>query len=165
VGRPPYHSFLGFEVGSHTQSHARLADVSDPARLELEITGSKRAIEKELGTECRYFAWPFGRWRDVGEEAIDMVVSSGYHGCFGGYRGSVICGKTTPWRIPRHHLDASWPWAHIRYFACGMVRLRRSARPETPIVISKGRRLLSGFLNSPLPAERPSEITENHPPA
>jgi len=48
---------LGFEVGSHTKSHARLSAIStDPGFLRDEIAGSKRQIETELGVECKYIA-------------------------------------------------------------------------------------------------------------
>lgn len=109
----------GFEVGSHTRTHARLSGLSAPSQLEEEIIGSKRDIADRLGSECRYIAWPYGRKCDIHQAAVDMIAKAGYLGCFGGFRGSVKAGKTHPFSIPRHHLEANWPWKHIRYFAYG----------------------------------------------
>ena len=109
----------GFEIGSHTRTHAKLGDLADPVRLEEEIAGSKRDLEEKLGSECRYIAWPYGRKCDIREAALAAIVKAGYHGCFGGFRGSVKAGKTNPFSIPRHHLEADWPWQHVRYFAYG----------------------------------------------
>lgn len=109
----------GFEVGSHTRTHAKLSELSDPHQLEEEIGGSKRDIEERLGSECKHIAWPYGRKCDIHGAALVAVANAGYHGCFGGFRGSVKAGKTNPFSIPRHHLEADWPWTHVRYFAYG----------------------------------------------
>lgn len=50
----------GMTIGSHTCSHARLADL-DVAAAERELSESKAAIERELSVPCRHFAAPFGR--------------------------------------------------------------------------------------------------------
>jgi peptidoglycan/xylan/chitin deacetylase (PgdA/CDA1 family) len=110
---------LGIEIGSHTVSHRRLAAIADPIALDVEIAGSKAIIESNLRVECKYIAWPFGGIADVHEPAIAAVARAGYRGCFGGFRGSVNPGVTSAFRIPRHHLDAGWPWSHVRYFASG----------------------------------------------
>ena len=110
----------GLEVGSHTRTHARLADISnDPSRLEYELAGSKRDIERALGGPCRYIAWPFGTRSDVDDASLRKVVEVGYEACFGAFRGSVVPGRTDRFRIPRHQFEAQWPLRHIRYFAAG----------------------------------------------
>ncbi len=109
----------GFEVGSHTRSHANLAEASRMGKLEEEVLGSKQDIEQRLGTTCKYIAWPYGRKRDINKASIQAIVQAGYRACFGAFRGSIYAGKTNPFQIPRHHLEASWPWKHVRYFAHG----------------------------------------------
>lgn len=109
----------GIEVGSHTRTHPRLAEVTGPAQLRSEIVDSKRELEDRLGTECRYFSWPFGRRTDVSRAALDLISESGYEACFGAYRGRVEPGTTDRWSIPRHHFEPHWPLAHIRYFLSG----------------------------------------------
>ena len=51
----------GFEIGSHSATHAMLTDVS-PAGLRREIAESKRALEDMLGLPIRHFSCPGGRW-------------------------------------------------------------------------------------------------------
>jgi hypothetical protein len=109
----------GFEIGSHTRTHANLTEVALAGKLEEEIAGSKGEIERRLRAACPYFAWPFGRKRDINKIALEAVVKAGYQACFGAFRGSIHAGRTDPFQIPRHHLEAGWPWKHVRYFACG----------------------------------------------
>lgn len=108
----------GFEVGSHTQSHPRLSEIA-AQELEKEVAESKRAIEDRLGAECSYIAWPGGRRADVDERFFAAVRAVGFKACFGGFRGSVVPSQTNRFSIPRHHLEASWPLSHVRYFAAG----------------------------------------------
>ena len=113
-------SSCGMEIGAHTRSHRRLVDISsDPVALQDEIVGCKRDIEENLDTDCRYFAWPFGRLTDVDDAAIDAVRAAGFEACFGVYRAPIVPGKTDMFRLPRHHFEAQWPHAHFRYFAAG----------------------------------------------
>ena len=109
----------GFEVGSHTRSHANLAEVPRLGRLKEEVAGSKQDIEQRLGTACKYIAWPYGRKRDINKASTQAIVQAGYQACFGAFRGSIYAGQTNAFQIPRHHLEADWPWKHIRYFAHG----------------------------------------------
>lgn len=109
----------GFEVGSHTRTHARLAAVNDAA-LEDEIAGSRRDIEEHLGVQCKYISWPFGTHRDVSARALEVVAGAGYSACFGAFRGSIYPGQTPGlFAIPRHHFEVQWPRSHIRFFATG----------------------------------------------
>jgi len=67
---------FGLAIGSHTRSHARLTDL-DRATAREEIAGSKAELEARLGTEVRYFAYPYGKE----DPAIrDLVVGAGYLG-------------------------------------------------------------------------------------
>lgn len=49
----------GFEIGSHTFTHARL-DRASPDRLEYEIADSRRVLEDGIGARVATFAYPFG---------------------------------------------------------------------------------------------------------
>lgn len=110
----------GFEIGSHTRTHARLSAVSpDRARLNDEVAGSKREIEDRLGQPCAYIAWPYGRSADADIATVRAVESAGYRGCFGAFRGAVVPGETSPFCIPRHHFEADWPASHVYAFAAG----------------------------------------------
>lgn len=49
----------GWEVGSHTVTHARLAELDD-ASVDEELLSSRHAIEDRLGRPCRSIAYPYG---------------------------------------------------------------------------------------------------------
>jgi peptidoglycan/xylan/chitin deacetylase (PgdA/CDA1 family) len=109
----------GFEVGSHTATHARLSEISgSEQRLEDEIAGSKHMLQRMLGTSD-YIAWPYGTRADVDDRAIAMIEKAGYEACFGAFRGQIVHAVTDRFRIPRHHFEPHWPLSHIRYFALG----------------------------------------------
>jgi len=110
----------GYEIGSHTRTHARLKEISyDLSLLEDEIAESKYEIEKHIETKCNFISWPYGRRSDVDDEALKMIRKAGYRACFGGYRGTVIPQQTDIFRIPRHHFEVHWPLAHVMYFVAG----------------------------------------------
>jgi peptidoglycan/xylan/chitin deacetylase (PgdA/CDA1 family) len=74
----------GMEVGSHTVSHARLADLDD-AGLRRELAESKRELEAQLGRPVDLLAYPFNsvraRVRTAAEEAGYRIgVSGTVHG-------------------------------------------------------------------------------------
>jgi peptidoglycan/xylan/chitin deacetylase (PgdA/CDA1 family) len=110
----------GYEIGSHTRTHARFSAISNSQLLlEDEILGSKRDLEAALNYECKYISWPYGRLVDADEESMKMVKRAGYRACFGAYRGTVEKGLTNVYSIPRHHFEVQWPIAHVKYFARG----------------------------------------------
>lgn len=64
----------GWEVGSHTRTHAALTEVDD-ARLDDELRGSKAAVEAALGRPCTTLAYPYGATDD---RVRDAVRRAGY---------------------------------------------------------------------------------------
>ena len=78
LGRAPRAAGPGWEIGSHTRTHARLLGVDD-ARLADELAGSRKRIEAELGQPCRTIAYPFG---EADERVIAAAGDAGYDaGC------------------------------------------------------------------------------------
>ncbi len=51
----------GFEIGSHTLSHADLSKL-DRAEIEEELAGARELIQTRLGTAPESFAYPGGHW-------------------------------------------------------------------------------------------------------
>ena len=49
----------GWEIGSHTVTHARLTELDEDA-LDDELRRSRAAIEDRLGAPCRSIAYPYG---------------------------------------------------------------------------------------------------------
>jgi peptidoglycan/xylan/chitin deacetylase (PgdA/CDA1 family) len=110
----------GYEIGSHTRTHARFSDISHSTQLmSEEILGSKAEIETQLGIPCKYISWPYGQLKDADTISLETVKSAGYTACFGAFRGTVSAEKTDIFSIPRHHFEAQWPLSHIKYFARG----------------------------------------------
>jgi peptidoglycan/xylan/chitin deacetylase (PgdA/CDA1 family) len=54
-------SQAGMTIGSHTKTHALLTSESG-SRIREEIDGSRQALEKQLGTPVKHFAYPDGRF-------------------------------------------------------------------------------------------------------
>jgi peptidoglycan/xylan/chitin deacetylase (PgdA/CDA1 family) len=110
----------GFEIGSHTKTHARLSDISgDPQRMRDEVLGSKQELERRLGVACNYISWPYGTMRDIDAPSLSSIEHAGYRACFSAVRGAIVSHHTDRFRIPRHHFEAQWPMSHIEYFAQG----------------------------------------------
>ena len=68
----------GWEIGSHTITHALLPELDDGA-LEHEVRGSREELEGALGLPCRSIAYPYGAF-DARVRAA--VAAAGYSaGC------------------------------------------------------------------------------------
>lgn len=77
----------GWEIGSHTRTHARLTKLDDRA-LGHELRVSKETCERALGRPCRSIAYPFG---DFNARVSTAAAAVGYEvgaGMPGRYRGS-----------------------------------------------------------------------------
>jgi peptidoglycan/xylan/chitin deacetylase (PgdA/CDA1 family) len=110
----------GFEIGSHTRTHARFSSISsNPQAIEDEIHGSKNDLEAYLNIQCKYIAWPYGTLADSDRTSLSAVSTAGYTACFGAFRGTVKPNETDMFSIPRHHFEVEWPIQHIQYFARG----------------------------------------------
>lgn len=49
----------GFEIASHTKTHAKLAALTDDASLKEELEGSKAALEENVGVVISTLAYPY----------------------------------------------------------------------------------------------------------
>jgi len=78
------------EVGAHTGSHPRLADLSLPDQ-EREIVRSKRWLEEVLGSEVRSFSYPYGLAENYGPETVSIVRRAGFR-----YACAVALEPVTP---------------------------------------------------------------------
>jgi peptidoglycan/xylan/chitin deacetylase (PgdA/CDA1 family) len=87
----------GWEIGSHSRTHARLPLLDDAALAE-ELTGSRERIAAELG-ECRTLAYPFG---EADERVISAARAAGYEAACGlptsfGRSGPLAWPRTGVW--------------------------------------------------------------------
>jgi peptidoglycan/xylan/chitin deacetylase (PgdA/CDA1 family) len=101
-------SSRGWEIGSHTVTHARLTELDDKA-LDDELRCSREAIEERLGLPCRSIAYPYGA---VDRRVRDAAARAGFTaGCVtdGRLRG------TDPLRWSRVGIDGRDP--HVVFLA------------------------------------------------
>ena len=68
----------GMEIGSHTVTHPVLGNVEDPARLESELSESRRRLQSETGTAVDALSYPVGKGRTVTEGLVAAVKAAGY---------------------------------------------------------------------------------------
>jgi peptidoglycan/xylan/chitin deacetylase (PgdA/CDA1 family) len=87
----------GWEIGSHTCTHARLTQLDDLA-LAAELRESRAKCEAELGRECRSLAYPYGDYDDRVEEA---TREAGY---------LVAATLPSPWHAPQ---PLAWPRVYV----------------------------------------------------
>jgi peptidoglycan/xylan/chitin deacetylase (PgdA/CDA1 family) len=64
----------GWEIGSHTDTHAKLTELSE-AELDAELSESKRRCEEGLGRPCESLAYPFGAYD---RRVMARVRAAGY---------------------------------------------------------------------------------------
>jgi peptidoglycan/xylan/chitin deacetylase (PgdA/CDA1 family) len=98
---------LGFEIGSHTHSHADLGRVPVET-VRYELAESKRILENELRRRVRWFAFPFGRADCFPAERWPLVQEAGYDGAVSVF-GKSIDRDTDPRMLPRYGVPACSP--------------------------------------------------------
>ncbi|MDQ3936434.1 MAG: polysaccharide deacetylase family protein, partial [Actinomycetota bacterium] len=97
----------GWEIGSHTCSHPRLAELASEDEIAAELEGSRMACEERLGGRCRSIAYPYGSYD---ERVVEAAGRTGYD--YGltlpeGLRGP----RPLAWpRIGIYNADATWRW-------------------------------------------------------
>jgi len=65
----------GITIGSHSCTHARLANETNSA-LSRETSASRERLQQRLGVSIRHFAYPNGSFNST---AVRAVAESGYH--------------------------------------------------------------------------------------
>lgn len=80
----------GMDVGSHTQTHANLNELSDDD-ARIQIAQSKANLEQALGCEVRHFCYPYGYYS---ARHVFMVKEAGYQTATTTHRGRVSCGDS-----------------------------------------------------------------------
>jgi peptidoglycan/xylan/chitin deacetylase (PgdA/CDA1 family) len=102
----------GWEIGSHTRSHARLTQLSQ-SELEDELRSSRECLEDRLGRPCVSLAYPYG---DHDDRVVKAASETGYRIAF-----------TVPERL--NVRDAlRWPRIGI-YHAEGEISFRAKISP------------------------------------
>lgn len=84
----------GFEIGSHTCSHAILSQ-ERPGDQSADLAGSRAELERELEVEIDTLAYPNGTRRDYDEATLAAASATGYQ-----FAVTTVEGLTGP-RTPR----------------------------------------------------------------
>lgn len=106
------------EIGSHTLTHRRLTMLA-PEEARKEIQESKRRIERELGTNVRWFAYPFGlRGGDFNDMHRQFAVAAGYDAIFAASGGALTAGADRQ-ELPRVYIGSDMDRAAFRYHVYG----------------------------------------------
>lgn len=95
---------VGWEIGSHSRTHPRLTQLSDP-QLERELGESRDECTRQLGRDCISIAYPYG---DVDARVAEVACRLGYRA---GAALSSRLERLGPYRHPRvgiYHADVSW---------------------------------------------------------
>jgi len=98
------------EIGSHTQTHPRLTQLSPCAAGE-EINASKKSLEDRFGVPIEHFCYPYGDWN---ERVRDLVIEAGYKTACTTLTGistrseSLFLLKRFTARYPSRSLKALW---------------------------------------------------------
>ena len=129
---------MGFEIGSHTVSHADLGAVDrDQAREEL--TASRRVLEDQLGEPVRWFAYPFGGPNHLRPEFVPLIREVGYEGALSAFGGFVRPGMDDQ-VLPREAVPYFRSVAHLEVYLTGcldwLYALKKCRPVEVPATLS-----------------------------
>jgi len=94
----------GIEIGAHTRTHCDLGKISDAGRIEAEVVGSKRELERALDCPIHYFAFPYGLPENLSEAALDVARRAGFQGVCSAYGDYNLPGDD-PFHLRRIHAD------------------------------------------------------------
>ena len=109
----------GFKIGSHSATHANLAEVSGFGR---EVIASKQTLEKELGIAIPYFSYPRGKYT---QEVVQAVKKAKY-GLAVSMEDGLISSKTNPLLVPRVGIDRTHTFEEFKVtFSPSVVRFRQ----------------------------------------
>lgn len=96
---------MGFEIGSHTRTHANLGATS-PDDTARELAESRARLERELGETPALFAYPYGGLANMNEVNREIVRRSGYRTCFS-CCGGLVSDGADPFDLARVPIS---PW-------------------------------------------------------
>jgi len=124
---------FGVEVGSHTRSHAIVAQL-DSEKMRVELDGSKREIEAATGRACVEFSYPNGAVGDFDERTRAALVEAGYRCGVTTVKQRLVGGQDA-YTIPRMMLTDNDVTlgefaAEVSGFTSTLRRLRNVARPQ-----------------------------------
>lgn len=67
----------GISIGAHTISHRSLPTLT-PAEICYDLSESKARLEQQIDQPIKFFAYPYGAFRDITKDIMRMVAECGY---------------------------------------------------------------------------------------
>jgi peptidoglycan/xylan/chitin deacetylase (PgdA/CDA1 family) len=121
---------LGFEIGSHTVTHANLGVVS-PEQARHELVVSRGVLEAELGRPVRWFAYPFGGHHHLRAEYVPIIAEAGYDGAVSAHGGFVRPGIDDR-VLPREAVPNFQSTLHLEAFLAGCLHWLYAVKGRNP---------------------------------
>ena len=118
----------GHTIGSHTCSHADLAQIQSDSELMREIVGSAEELENQLQVKIEHFAIPYGRLEHINHKALD-IAKTRYPYIYSGIRGDNIHVRN-PYAIARDAISPQDTCSVVGAFLEGAVDRRYRAKLE-----------------------------------
>lgn len=102
----------GFIIGNHSYDHKRLVGLNEEENQH-QIIDSKKEIEEKLNDKVKYFAWTYGRLKDIDKNALNLALEH-HEAVFSStnFKSYYLGDKI----INRRHIEGDWPYAHVKYF-------------------------------------------------
>jgi peptidoglycan/xylan/chitin deacetylase (PgdA/CDA1 family) len=94
----------GVELGGHTRTHADLGRIESQGDLREEIVGGARELESLSGRPVRYFAFPYGQYKNLSPAAFQVARDAGLAGVCSAYGGFNFPGDD-PFHLQRFAVD------------------------------------------------------------
>jgi peptidoglycan/xylan/chitin deacetylase (PgdA/CDA1 family) len=96
----------GIELGTHGYDHLDLARIDDPAELHRQVVEGGERLAACVERRVRYFAFPYGQFRNLSSRAMDLAYAAGYEAVCSGYGGYNFPGNS-PFHLQRIPIDDS----------------------------------------------------------
>jgi peptidoglycan/xylan/chitin deacetylase (PgdA/CDA1 family) len=64
--------------GAHTMHHPILSSLQDLEEVRREVVKCREALQKQLGEPVRAFAYPVGKAKDIGQDALSVVKEADF---------------------------------------------------------------------------------------
>ena len=104
----------GHEIGGHTMSHVNLSEISRN-EMNYEIKECFKSL-KSKNINVKHFAWPYGKFKHINNEAVKMIIQSGFQSLSSAERGCHFQNNNDQIFIRRDHISLDWSINEINFF-------------------------------------------------
>ena len=136
----------GFAIGSHTVGHRILTRIG-PERLEHELCASKAMIERQLGQECPWIAYPNGRAGDFSPEVLRATHKAGYKIGFT-LTGRLGSRRPDPLQVARTCISGQLPEDEFHARISGILGVKRMLGGRKPYDVTDSNRTDHGIFGT-----------------